>query len=140
MLEHEIVHLPSASTLAVLRRELASRLPAPKTAAVLADPVFEPTDLRVKRAQQRLASNTAKPQDDASLSQSQMTRSLDDTDLIRGGQLSIPRLPYSQSEAEVIKRLVPENMRKLALGFEVNHAAATDPELGNYAIIHFATH
>src|SRR5207249_7965029 len=46
---HELVSLPSASTLAVLRRELATRAPAPKALAVLADPVFARTDPRVKR-------------------------------------------------------------------------------------------
>jgi CHAT domain-containing protein len=35
---------------------------------------------------------------------------------------------------------VPENMRRLVLGFEVNYATATDPELENYRIVHFATH
>jgi len=48
ILDHEIVSLPSASVLAALRRELADRKPAPKTVAVLADPVFEPDDARVK--------------------------------------------------------------------------------------------
>jgi hypothetical protein len=38
--EHEIVSLPSASTLATLRRETAGRKPAKKSLAVLADPVF----------------------------------------------------------------------------------------------------
>src|SRR5262249_14643979 len=38
--DHEIVSLPSASSLAALRRELAGRVPAPKTVAVVADPAF----------------------------------------------------------------------------------------------------
>jgi hypothetical protein len=45
---HEIISLPSASTLAVLRRELAARQPAAHTVAVLADPVFDPRDERLK--------------------------------------------------------------------------------------------
>src|SRR5207244_13089579 len=47
--EHEIVSLPSASTLAVLRNEVKDRQPAPKTFAVLADPVFERADQRLKK-------------------------------------------------------------------------------------------
>src|SRR5262249_58517875 len=47
--EHEIVSLPSASSLAALRRELADRAPAPKTVAVIADPGFEESDERVKK-------------------------------------------------------------------------------------------
>src|SRR5215475_6472517 len=47
--EHEIVSLPSASTLATLRREIAGRKPAEKSLAVLADPVFADDDTRVGR-------------------------------------------------------------------------------------------
>src|SRR5262249_43133949 len=47
--EHEIVSLPSASTLATLRRETAGRKPAEKSLAVLADPVFTDDDARVSR-------------------------------------------------------------------------------------------
>jgi hypothetical protein len=47
ILDHEVVSLPSASTLAVLRKELSGRRPAPRTLAVLADPVFESGDPRV---------------------------------------------------------------------------------------------
>jgi CHAT domain-containing protein/tetratricopeptide (TPR) repeat protein len=39
---HEIASLPSASALAVQRRNLARRPPAPKRLAILADPVFAP--------------------------------------------------------------------------------------------------
>jgi tetratricopeptide (TPR) repeat protein len=48
---HEIVSLPSASTLAVLRKELQDRKPAPKLVAVLADPVFDKNDERFKHSQ-----------------------------------------------------------------------------------------
>src|SRR6185295_347893 len=47
IVEHEIVSLPSATTLAVMRRELADRKPAPRAVAVLADPVFSRFDPRV---------------------------------------------------------------------------------------------
>src|SRR5205823_5461757 len=48
--EHEIVNLPSASVLAVLRREQMQRKQATKMVAVLADPVFVPKDERVTLA------------------------------------------------------------------------------------------
>src|SRR5262245_56371256 len=48
--EREIINLPSASTLAVLRRETEKRSTAPKTVAVFADPVFEADDRRVLEA------------------------------------------------------------------------------------------
>jgi tetratricopeptide (TPR) repeat protein len=46
--EHEIVSLPSASVLAVLRRETADRPRPPREVAVLADPVFEADDPRLR--------------------------------------------------------------------------------------------
>jgi len=48
LVEHEIVSLPSASTIDVLRRELMGRKPAPKAVAILAEPVFTVDDERVK--------------------------------------------------------------------------------------------
>src|SRR5262249_58150314 len=48
LIDHEIVNLPSASVLRELRQQEARRLPAPKAVAVFADPVFAPTDSRVK--------------------------------------------------------------------------------------------
>jgi CHAT domain-containing protein/tetratricopeptide (TPR) repeat protein len=48
--QHEIVNLPSASVLAVLRRAQMGRQRAVKTVAVLADPVFDSRDARVRHA------------------------------------------------------------------------------------------
>src|SRR6185369_17123205 len=48
ILDHELVNLPSTSVLAALRRDLGDRKPAAKGVAVLADPVFEVNDARVK--------------------------------------------------------------------------------------------
>jgi CHAT domain-containing protein len=42
--DHEIVSLPSASALALLRRELAGHPSAPRLAAIVADPLFDPAD------------------------------------------------------------------------------------------------
>jgi CHAT domain-containing protein len=114
ILEHEIVCLPSASTLATLRRELAGRPAAPRTIAALADPVFELTDKRVKRD----PSVALKP----------------------AGQLPIPRLAYSRREATGIVAPVPTQERKLILGFDVNHGAVTSADLADYRFVHFATH
>ncbi len=47
ILNHEIINLPSVSTVGILREETTSRQPAPKTVAIIADPVFSPEDERV---------------------------------------------------------------------------------------------
>jgi hypothetical protein len=71
LVEHEIVNLPSASTLAPIRRHIAQRQPAPKAIAVLADPVFSHSDPRVKR-------NSQVPIPTASQQVEQMTRGFND--------------------------------------------------------------
>src|SRR5262249_36670027 len=48
IVDHEIVNLPSASTLAAMRSQLGSRQPAPKSIAIFADPVFSPNDQRIR--------------------------------------------------------------------------------------------
>ena len=55
---NEIVSLPSASTLGVLRREVGKHKPAPKTIAVIADPVFNDDDQRVKDSLARNQNST----------------------------------------------------------------------------------
>jgi tetratricopeptide (TPR) repeat protein len=53
---NEIVNLPSAATLAILRRANRNRKPAAKSLAVFADPVFSPNDPRVKNGQAKTKS------------------------------------------------------------------------------------
>jgi CHAT domain-containing protein/Tfp pilus assembly protein PilF len=117
---HEVVSLPSASALAVLRRELAGRNPAPKTLAVLADPVIQPDDSRVTPNARRGA-----PRD------------------LRAGEIDprhLQRLRFSRIEAEAIARLVPEPQLFTALGFAATRSVATGGELARYRMVHFATH
>ncbi|MGI8504960.1 MAG: tetratricopeptide repeat protein, partial [Hassallia sp.] len=47
IVNHEIVNLPSVTTIATQRQELKGRKTAPKTLAILADPVFEADDIRI---------------------------------------------------------------------------------------------
>lgn len=137
---HEIINLPSASTLAALRHNLTGRPTAPKAVIVLADPVFEPTDLRVKRGSEpKPATTPSAVTPDAASKHRAIRTVMDDAGVASAGQ-PIPRLPYSRREAAKIAALAAEPLRKIVLDFEVNHAVATSPELGNYRFVHFATH
>ena len=133
--EHEIVSLPSASTLALLRKELVDRPRRAKTVVVFADPVFQDEDPRVRR---NLAS-AFKQANDLSVQtrdlESEIERSARDT-----GGVEFRRLPFSRQEAEGIAALTPKGMRKESLDFEASREAATSADLINYRIIHFATH
>jgi CHAT domain-containing protein/tetratricopeptide (TPR) repeat protein len=136
---HEIVMLPSASTLALLRRDTANRQPAPKTLAILADPVFDQTDSRVKGAGTR-SSNRAQPtiDDERGLSVKLGTAAADVSD--GTGPARINRLPETRREAESIAQYVPENERLEALDFDASRQLATSDKLSSYRYIHIATH
>jgi CHAT domain-containing protein len=140
--EHEIVSLPSASTLATLRRETAGRKPAVKSLAVLADPVFADDDTRVRRnvgkagAKEKTRSANSDETDIVSL---QMSRSGRETGVI-GAEGAFGRLLSTRREATAILTLVPERDRMQALDFEASRTTALRPELGEYRIVHFATH
>jgi CHAT domain-containing protein/tetratricopeptide (TPR) repeat protein len=124
---HEVVTLPSAAVLSVLREELGTRAPAPKTLAVLADPVFERTDERLAGARASAPSPSG---------ERDVTRAARAIGIERG----IPRLPFTRREARAILSLVPKEARKEALDFDASRSTATAPELGDYRLVHFATH
>ena len=137
VVDHEIVNLPSASVLAVLRRELSGRKPAPKTVAVLADPVFDKDDQRVKsgiKSQQVAAQNGIEKKTDKTAQPSDVERSIKES-----GLNSFDRLVLSRREAELITALASGQPLK-ALDFTASRATAISPELDQYQIIHFATH
>lgn len=130
---HEIISLPSASVLAVLRRELAGRSPASKSVAVLADPVLQATDPRVTQRKDGAHSEMV---DGAATSSTEKDRSRGVT---RIEPASVPRLRFSRREAENILALA-EDPGFGALDFAANKQAALSPELGEYRIVHLATH
>jgi len=140
--EHEIVSLPSASTLATLRRETAGRKPAEKSLAVLADPVFTDDDTRVGQdVSKREVKGKARSadSDEMDIVSLQMTRSSRETGVI-GAESGFGRLLNTRREAAAISALVPERDRMQALDFEASRTTALRPELGEYRIVHFATH
>ena len=127
IVRHELVSLPSASAFAVQRANLANREPAPKTLAVIADPVFSPGDPRLKPGAETVAENS--------------TRSIEHTHASAvGRQLSIPRLPFTRQEADQILAVARAGSNLKALDFRANRAMATSGELGKYRYVHFATH
>jgi CHAT domain-containing protein/Flp pilus assembly protein TadD len=139
MVNHEIVNLPSASTIAFQRQKLAKRQPAPKALAILADPVFNATDCRFKDENCQEAD---KPQSSnknldisAELQQSQLNRSA--KNLKRDGW---NRLPFTAEEAKAILQLIPAASSLKALSFDANYNWATSGALNQYRILHFATH
>jgi CHAT domain-containing protein len=141
--EHEVVSLPSASTLAVLRRETGARESPEKTVAVLADPVFEPDDPRVAGEAPRSdhiikEALSGTPRSPPRVSD--LRRALRDAGFMREGVRSIPRLPATRQEAKAIVAAARAETSFVAVDFRANREMATNSDLGNYRIVHFATH
>jgi CHAT domain-containing protein/Flp pilus assembly protein TadD len=133
VLDHEIVNEPSASALALLINETASRQPAADAVAVFADPVFESDDPRIHFAAGRPTDATAKLQENES------QRALRDVGLSGNGR-RIPRLQSSRDEADAIMSAAPWWSGRKSIGFAASRAAVMSSNLGRYRIIHFATH
>ena len=116
---HEIITLPSASSLAALQQQVKGRPLAPKKLAVLADPVYE-----------QEGSEEGQP-------------NLSELSGVRAAQnacVSLQDLPYTRTEAENILNLVSQEEGFKALGHEASLRTATNPQLSQYQILHFATH
>jgi CHAT domain-containing protein len=113
---HEIVNLPSASILAMIRQSPRADSHQDKLIAILADPVFSTSDPRV-------SSSSA-----ASLPQSSQARGV------------LTRLPATKQEAKAIMATVPAGTGMLATDFDANRTIALSGELGQYKVLHFATH
>lgn len=122
----ELVELPSASSLLALRALHAGRQPAPRTLAVVADPVLQPSD-------PRLAGGEAAPAAHREAGPSPgVQRAFDPSRL--------ERLPGARDEARWLRAAVPEEERFLAVGFEASRESVLNGPLGDYRILHFATH
>ncbi|MGH9901738.1 MAG: CHAT domain-containing protein, partial [Pyrinomonadaceae bacterium] len=134
IVNHEVVNLPSASVLAILRRDFAGRRPAEKSLAILADPVFSPEDPRLREARRGAPAERVAPAP-ALLSMSAALRSGSDV-----GVSSFTRLPFSRQEADDIAALVASEKKLRATDFAASRATAQSPELGRYRVLHFATH
>jgi CHAT domain-containing protein/tetratricopeptide (TPR) repeat protein len=143
--EHEIVNLPSASTLSVIRREVAGRQNAPRSVVVLADPVFMKDDERVKKAKDKEIGKQGSKVDSEmpaavqSIVHRQLVKAAADIG-IAGEGFYVPRLPNTRREAEEIVAMVPMPERRLALDFAASRDTATSPELSQYRYVHFSTH
>ncbi|MCP4661889.1 MAG: CHAT domain-containing protein, partial [bacterium] len=127
IVDHEIVHLPSASVLSVLRQRAAARRPAPRTVAVVADPVFTADDPRIAQPPPGSAAATGLAEE--------LVRAAE-----KWGVDRFERLPFSRREANAILELVPAEQSLSALDFDANRETVVSGRLAEYRIIHFATH
>ena len=134
IVNHEINTVPSATTLATLRGELKDREAAPRTLAVLADPVFGIYDDRVP-ALARNGKPAASPAP-AGLTLAELERGIRED----GKGLLLPRLPFTRAEADAIAGLIPQAESLKALDFQASRELALSAALAQHRILHLATH
>jgi CHAT domain-containing protein len=135
--EHEIATLPSASTVAWLRKALATRRPATGGIAVVADPVFSGDDERMKGV-------APQPRPEPATIAQRLRGGADLEPALRdlGGVAesgALSRLPASRDEAQAIAGLAPERSL-IALDFDANRQMVMSGALSDYLYLHFATH
>ncbi|MEG4069992.1 CHAT domain-containing protein, partial [Microcoleus sp. Pol11C2] len=130
IVEHEIITLPSASTLAILRQNYGDRKPPGQTLAILADPVFSPDDERIKG---KITPATTEKLEANNLGLNRALRASN-----RGWPPE--RLAFTRQEAQTIFSLFPSASSSQKIDFDANRTTATDGSLANYQIVHFATH
>jgi len=122
---HTVAYLPSASTLAAIRRAHHSHERVSRPAAVLADPVYSPDDPRVSSHGGRSSARPAS----VVLAERSATEA----------GIQFDRLYSSRREATTIRELAGGTVLE-ALDFEASRETAMGPAVANARIVHFATH
>ena len=129
---HEIVHAPSASIVAAVRRLDDRRPEAARALAVFADPVFDASDPRVTGHWATSSAGDAREPGPTPLARAVRSVAPDAT--------TLPRLPFTRHEADTIAALAPRDSTLKATDFAANLRQVTKPSLADYRILHFATH
>lgn len=133
---YEVVYEPSASVLALIRRD--PRRTAPGTVAVIADPVFSTRDERVQTGSTKPDnSSNAVSQDDAQYLEG--FRDAGDIGAV-SGSMRLIRLTHSRKEAEAIVSAAAPGSSLSALDFDASRSKALSDELRQFKIVHLATH
>jgi CHAT domain-containing protein/Flp pilus assembly protein TadD len=115
ILDHELLLLPSATTLLALRNQRQSRREPSKTLTVIADPVYSSTDARL-------------PVESVNGNSS------------RRNQKELPRLLSSLWEAKRIASHVGSDESKVLLNFAANRTALLNENLADFRLLHIAAH
>jgi CHAT domain-containing protein/tetratricopeptide (TPR) repeat protein len=128
IINHEIVNLPSVTALLTHRQQLSKRKLAPKTFAVLADPVFAADD-------ERVTGKASSPNLEINLNRSSLQQAMTNF-----SNNKLPRLVGTRKEAEKILKLMSPSQSLHAYDFDANYNFVNSKELKQYRYLQFATH
>jgi CHAT domain-containing protein len=133
LLDYEVVNVPSASTLATVKRRNNHSEISQQLLAVLADPVFESDDPRLQQNKKQKGTGQ-QPSIEGLLLRSALKS------IVRGDNAHLSRLPFTLQEAEAIMTAAPQDAGTILTGFSANRNLVVNGGLREYRIIHFATH
>ena len=127
--KNEVVVIPSMTTLLAMRAARKRSASSGRVVAIIADPVFNHNDDRVGGQERSPAVVPA-----ASASSSERGAS---ENVLRDGP---SRLVYASEEADAILGAAPRGATMIARGFDASRETAMSSPIGEYQIVHFATH
>ena len=142
---HEVVNLPSASAVALLRERSEDRRGAGSGVAVVADPVYAVDDSRFESTSSSPEGTVAArirgvPTELDLSSETPFRESLRAAGILRDGELYLPRLAATAAEATRIAASAGEQGAWTATGFHASRATVLGGRLSDHQIVHFATH
>lgn len=130
---NEIVIEPSISTLAAIRKPRNRRASPRKVVAIFVDPVLDRSDERVLKSPLSYGTALAAANNDADRPIERSSETL-----LRDGTLT--RLVHASEEADAIAAAAPWGSTMVAKGFDASRETAMSQNVGQYQIVHFATH
>jgi CHAT domain-containing protein len=140
---HELVRIPSASVLALLRQERRAPSTSPRPVVVVADAVYSKDDPRVTQRPALARRTTATPA--KTMASAAATPRPIAGDLRRGMDSSstradFGRLAFSRDEASSIERLASRGTVTTALDFSASVETMMGPQVAQARIVHIASH
>lgn len=131
---HEIVNVPSASTLVLLRRETARRPIAPKLLAAFGAPVFSSNYATKAPTPQQERSDATPPVE------KDRPRASEGSPVDRLDPDKMQALFFVRQELNVLRKLAPANETLIYSDFDATRDHLRELDLRQYRILHFATH
>ena len=136
--ECEIVHVPSASALVRMRTSRRPRDKARNSIALIGDPVFDVTDLRIGAEVNPILSRRENVPD---FMRPLADLHLDRAATVNGAKVSFVRLPFARAEVNRIASLFEGIQDVLkATDFQANLEFVNRLRHSDFKILHFATH
>jgi len=134
---NEIVYAPSASVVAAIRQGAKGGAGRAAGMLVVADPVFDASDARLKGTPQEGAMRGRE-----SVQRLSLASALADVTEVKSSNLKLVRLDGTRSEADEIAKLARSSggQADVWLDFDASEAKLQDHKLDGYRVVHFATH